>query len=40
MFFHWSSGQFLGLDNLPSGTAELPEQDRKPTPVREVTRRG
>lgn len=28
-FFHWTSGQSDGPDNLPTIAAELPEQDRK-----------
>jgi hypothetical protein len=32
VFFHWTSGQSDGPDNLPTTAAELPEQDRKPYP--------
>ena len=32
VFFHWTSGQSDGPDNLPTTAAELPKQDRRPYP--------
>lgn len=32
VFFHWTSGQSDGPDNLPATATALPEQDRKPYP--------
>jgi hypothetical protein len=32
VFFHWTSGQSDGAENLPATAAQLPDQDRKPYP--------
>ncbi|MET4095241.1 hypothetical protein [Arthrobacter sp. UYCu712] len=32
VFFHWTSGQSDGPDNLPATAAGLPAKDRKPNP--------